>query len=142
MTPAEFFKNAIAQRKYRAGVYMCHVIEDTNPRENWPVYKGPINNFMRELDQMGYDDRTDLFFESIALTSALSRAVGRVVSKKIKASGTSEQVIGEQLERLGDARLSDVGERQVWDTALSIYGDWDKRWVYVNNYIESLSGQI
>lgn len=137
MTPAEFFKNAIAQRKYRAGVYMCHVIEDTNPRENWPVYKEPINNFMRELDQMGIDN-VDHCIESIALTSALSRAVGRVISNEIKASGAYEHLIEEQLIRLSDARLSNDGDRQVWGTVLSIYGDWDNRWGYVNNYIESL----
>lgn len=138
MTPAEFFKSMIDQRKYNVGGFMCYVIEDNNPQENWPVYKKPIDDFMRELDHMGHDS-ADHCFESIALSSALSRAVGRVVSKKIKASGADERAIEERLERLADARLSDAGERQVWDTVLSIYGDWDKRWVYVNNYIESLS---
>lgn len=138
MTPAEFFKNAIAQRKYNVGGFMCHVIEDNIPRENWPVYKKPIDDFMRELDHMGYDGATDLFFDSIALSSAVSRAAGRVIRKEVEAGDNNE----EKLTRLCEARQCDAGDLSVWRCVHCIYRDWDNRMVHLNAYIDLLRNQI
>lgn len=136
MTPAEFFKSMIDQRKYSVGAFMCHVIEDNVPSENWCQYKEPIDDFIRELDYMGHDG-TLTFFDSIALSSAVSRAAGRVVRKEVEAGDNSE----EKLERLCEVRQSDAGDQQVWSCVHCIYSDWDNRMMHLNAYIDFLRSQ-
>lgn len=137
MTPAEFFKSMVDQRKYNVGGFMCHVIEDNVPSTDWCQYTEPISDFMRELDHMGYDGSTDLFFDSVALTSAVSRAAGRVVRKEVEAGDNIE----ERLIRLCEARQSDAGDQSVWRCVHCIYCDWDNRMMHLNAYIEFLRSQ-